>query len=167
VHPDHLETAKAALKNTVEAVLKPDFEVENPVTRTRALDELRRHATPETRLFLEAIEDLRLRMSSVEMRTGSDQIGPASTHISMPKVVIFDVHVDFEIEVEDGMSRAQPILDLIRARLPNYAGSSVSPHLLSTTLYVTDVDEQLFNRLSLEVRTIPGVKTVDWRVIQS
>jgi hypothetical protein len=53
VHPDDLEGAKRNLKNAVEEALKPDFQVENPVTRARGVQKLEEHASPEQQVVLQ------------------------------------------------------------------------------------------------------------------
>jgi hypothetical protein len=53
-----LERAQAELKSTVEEVMKPGFEVENPITHARGVINLDQHASPEQRVFLDRLEAL-------------------------------------------------------------------------------------------------------------
>jgi hypothetical protein len=66
-HPDDLTKASADLKAAVEEVLKPGFEVENPVTRARGVQKLDEHAMPGLDVLRSDIFDLKRRMESVEV----------------------------------------------------------------------------------------------------
>jgi hypothetical protein len=69
VHPDELEAAKTALKDAVEEVLKPGFQVENPVTRARGFEKLEEHATPEQKLVLQQLQSMEFRLAAIERRS--------------------------------------------------------------------------------------------------
>jgi hypothetical protein len=53
-----LEAARASLKSTVEEVMKPGFEVENPITHSRGVIKVSEHASPEQRVLLDRLEGL-------------------------------------------------------------------------------------------------------------
>jgi hypothetical protein len=53
-----LESARASLKSTVEEVMKPGFEVENPITHSRGVIKVSEHASPEQRVLLDRLEAL-------------------------------------------------------------------------------------------------------------
>jgi hypothetical protein len=48
-----IEKAKSELKGAIDAVLAPDYQVENPVTHARGRIWLNEHATPEARLLID------------------------------------------------------------------------------------------------------------------
>jgi hypothetical protein len=53
-----LEKARASLKSTVEEVMKPGFEVENPITHARGVINFDQHASSEQRVILDRLEAL-------------------------------------------------------------------------------------------------------------
>jgi hypothetical protein len=53
-----LEEARASLKSTVQEVMKPGFEVENPITHSRGVIKISEHASPEQRVLLDRLEAL-------------------------------------------------------------------------------------------------------------
>lgn len=59
-----LRKAQGALKDAIEAVLAPDYQVENPITRARGRQNLEQHATPEMQVLLGEIETIK---SQVEL----------------------------------------------------------------------------------------------------
>jgi hypothetical protein len=61
---DRLQRAKAELKAVVEEVLKPEFKVENPVTRARGIQAIEQKASPEVQVLFEEIAELRRRMDA-------------------------------------------------------------------------------------------------------
>jgi hypothetical protein len=67
-HPDDLVTAQIALKASVDEVIKPDFQVENPVTRARGTAQIQEHATPGQRVLLDQVSELSSRLSRLEMK---------------------------------------------------------------------------------------------------
>lgn len=62
--PAEVEKAQTDLRST--EVIKPGFQVENPITYARGRLEFDQHATPEKKLLLDAIETLSSRVSKVE-----------------------------------------------------------------------------------------------------
>jgi hypothetical protein len=52
---NELEDAPRALKPAVEEATKPDFAVENPLTRALAVKALKKHATPNEQVLVEQI----------------------------------------------------------------------------------------------------------------
>jgi hypothetical protein len=58
-HPDSLEAAREALKAAVEEAIKPDFRVENPVTRARSIQQIHINATPEIQVLMDDISSLK------------------------------------------------------------------------------------------------------------
>jgi hypothetical protein len=65
-HPDDLKHAQAALKAAVEEVQKPDFQVENPVTRARGFVALEEGATSGEKVLLEQVQTLQARVTMLE-----------------------------------------------------------------------------------------------------
>jgi hypothetical protein len=65
--PAELEAAQVELRSTVDEVIKPGFQVENPITHARGRLELDQHATPQVKVLLNEIAILRDRVSKVEM----------------------------------------------------------------------------------------------------
>jgi hypothetical protein len=65
-HPDDLARAMADLKSAVEEVLKPGFEVENPVTRARGIEKLDEHAMPGLDVLRGDILELKKRVIAAE-----------------------------------------------------------------------------------------------------
>jgi len=63
--PD-IEKAKEDLRNQVEAVLAPDYQPENPVTNARGRLKLEQSATPEMRLMMEDIDQIKSRLNTME-----------------------------------------------------------------------------------------------------
>ena len=57
-----LEEARASLKSTVQEVMKPGFEVENPITHSRGVIKISEHASPEQRVLLDRFEALERRV---------------------------------------------------------------------------------------------------------
>jgi hypothetical protein len=66
-HPKHLSEAQKQLKQAIDAVLAPGYQVENPVTRARGYAELSRHAMPGTEVILAEIEALKERTMSADL----------------------------------------------------------------------------------------------------
>jgi hypothetical protein len=65
-HPDDLTKAIADLKAAIEEVLKPGFEVENPVTRARGVQKLDEHAMPGLDVLRSEISELKTQMLDVQ-----------------------------------------------------------------------------------------------------
>jgi hypothetical protein len=65
-HPDDLTKAISDLKAAVEEVLKPGFEVENPVTRARGIQKLDEHAMPGVDVLRGDVLELKKRMETFE-----------------------------------------------------------------------------------------------------
>jgi hypothetical protein len=53
-----VEKARGDLKSTVEEVIKPGFEVENPITHSRGVIKVSEHASPEQRVLLDRLDAL-------------------------------------------------------------------------------------------------------------
>ena len=66
-HPKQRFEAREQLKQAVEAVLAPGYQVENPVTRARGFAAVSQHATPDMHLVLMEIESLKTRVQSAEL----------------------------------------------------------------------------------------------------
>jgi hypothetical protein len=64
-HAD-LETAQEQLKGAVEEVIKPNFQVENPVTNARGFIQLQKHATPEQQLLNDQLQTISARVDRLE-----------------------------------------------------------------------------------------------------
>ena len=58
--------ARDQLKQAIEAVLAPDYQVENPVTRARGFAAVSQHATPDMQVVLMEIESLKTRIQMAE-----------------------------------------------------------------------------------------------------
>jgi hypothetical protein len=65
-HPKQRFEARDQLKQAVEAVLTPGYQVENPVTRARGYAELSQHAMPGMDVILTEIESLKSRVQRAE-----------------------------------------------------------------------------------------------------
>jgi hypothetical protein len=65
-HPNDLTIAKGKLKATVEEAIKPEFEVENPVTRARGIEKLDDHVMPAQTVILEQLAALQDRVAKAE-----------------------------------------------------------------------------------------------------
>jgi hypothetical protein len=63
---DDLEEAKSALRSAVEEVIRPGFQVENPVTHARGRTQIDQHATPEMKVIVDELENLRARIDAIE-----------------------------------------------------------------------------------------------------
>jgi hypothetical protein len=61
-----LENARNDLKRAVEAVLDPNYQVENPVTKTRGRILLKEHATPEIRVLMDEMRAIQDRLDQIE-----------------------------------------------------------------------------------------------------
>lgn len=64
---DDFEKAKCELGRQLEAVLTDGYQVENPVTRARGQLQLQEDATPEMRLVMDDLTDVRNRLNTLEM----------------------------------------------------------------------------------------------------
>src|SRR5258705_4890825 len=64
---EDFEAAQKALKGTVEEVIKPGFEVENPITHARGVVKLKEHASDAMHVVLNEIEGLKRKLSRTEM----------------------------------------------------------------------------------------------------
>src|SRR5262249_8812226 len=65
---EHLKEARAALKGAVAEVIKPDFNVENPITHARGVIEFQQHASPREKVLADEITSLRQRLDVLEVR---------------------------------------------------------------------------------------------------
>jgi hypothetical protein len=65
-HPKQRFEARDQLKQAVEAVLAPGYQVENPVTRARGYAAISQHATPDMQFVLMEIESLKTRVQIAE-----------------------------------------------------------------------------------------------------
>ncbi|MET3596548.1 hypothetical protein ABID26_005967 [Mesorhizobium shonense] len=63
--PRDLKAARAALKDAIEAAVRPDHKVDNPVTFARGKVDFAEDATPRERVLQEQIDDLRFRVNSL------------------------------------------------------------------------------------------------------
>jgi hypothetical protein len=93
-----IEAARAELKSAVEEVIKPGFQVENPVTNARGFIQLQKHATPEQRLLNEQLQEVLARLDRLEsaklnllstsgpVRTLGDAVRIAGTHPTFASV---------------------------------------------------------------------------------
>src|SRR5262249_300689 len=70
-NPDDLAHARAKLKAAVEVVIQPGFEVENPVTRARGIEELDEHVMPVPKVIVEHLAAMQDRMETLENVTAS------------------------------------------------------------------------------------------------
>ena len=61
-----LGKARDELKRSVEAVLAPDYQPENPVTNARGHLNLEQNATPEMRVLMDEIEGVKSRLDTME-----------------------------------------------------------------------------------------------------
>ena len=68
-HPKQRFEARDYLKQAIDAVLAPGYEVENPVTRARGYAQLSQHAMPGMDVVLAEIETLKSRLTNAETAT--------------------------------------------------------------------------------------------------
>jgi hypothetical protein len=61
-----LGKAQDELKRSVEAVLAPDYQPENPVTNARGHLNLEQNATPEIRVLMDEIEGIKSRLDTMQ-----------------------------------------------------------------------------------------------------
>jgi hypothetical protein len=64
---EDFEAAQKSLKSTVEEVIKPSFEVENPITHARGVVKLKEHASDALRVVLDEMDSLKKKMSQTEI----------------------------------------------------------------------------------------------------
>ncbi|MDC9835550.1 hypothetical protein [Rhizobium binxianense] len=64
--PQALESAKAALKEALDATFAEDFKVDNPVTRTRGMVKFEENATPGEKVMQEQMANLNARVALLE-----------------------------------------------------------------------------------------------------
>ncbi|WHO71702.1 hypothetical protein [Rhizobium sp. BT03] len=64
--PQALESAKAALREALEATFAEDFKVDNPVTRTRGVVKFEENATPGEKVMQEQMANLNARVALLE-----------------------------------------------------------------------------------------------------
>ena len=67
-NPKDVEKAKKQLIEVVSEVIKPGFEVENPVTRARGNEKLDENATEAQRIIIGEMHELRERLRAIETR---------------------------------------------------------------------------------------------------
>ncbi len=72
-HPKQRFEARDKLKEAVDAVLAPGYQVENPVTRARGYAEISQHAMPGMEVVLMEIESLKTRVQMAETAAGVAQ----------------------------------------------------------------------------------------------
>jgi hypothetical protein len=65
-HPDDLLAAQVLLKAAVDEVIKPGYQVENPVTRARGYEQLEQNATPGQQVILSEVRALTNRVAELE-----------------------------------------------------------------------------------------------------
>lgn len=68
--PSELRAARSSLEELIDAVLAPDFEIDNPVTRAIDKIGLERTATPAEQILSRQVESLALRISEIEKVKG-------------------------------------------------------------------------------------------------
>ncbi len=68
-HPDDLKNAQDALRSAVSEVIKPDFQVENPVTRARGVLRLEEHATPELQVLFDQMRSMQIELEQLRRST--------------------------------------------------------------------------------------------------
>jgi len=67
---DDIEKAKDDLKRSINEVLGPGYQSENPVTKARGRLELEQNATPETRVLMEEMDQLKSGMNDIQRTIG-------------------------------------------------------------------------------------------------
>jgi hypothetical protein len=72
--PQDLTAAKAGLKSMVDAVLDPDYVVDNPVVRARGQAQFAQTASPPDKVLLDQIEALATRVKGLERRETLDPL---------------------------------------------------------------------------------------------
>lgn len=153
-HPDDLENAKTALKLAVDETQREGFQVENPVTRARGVQQFQETATPEGKLLLGVVETLSARISVLEAASG--QFPPSAIWQSKPrKTAPWRFYVKLKPESRDWS-------ELVRGEVQRTVGQDAQ---------ITGDDVQLEVRLDAEhgeavqsvmslIRQIAGVEEV-------
>jgi hypothetical protein len=62
-----IEAARRALRSTVEEVIKPGFQVENPITHARGVAKITEHASDAMRVVLNEIASLKRKLTRTDM----------------------------------------------------------------------------------------------------
>jgi hypothetical protein len=73
-----LGKAKDELKRSVEAVLAPDYQPENPMTNARGHLNLEQNATPEMRVLMDEIQGVKSRLDAMETDLNTPMLPPGS-----------------------------------------------------------------------------------------
>jgi hypothetical protein len=109
-HPDDLELAKVELKNAVDEVLKPGFELENPITRARGVEKFDEHAMPEFQVLRSELVELKSKTAeAASLATlAIDMASRVSGSAPAPKGSIADV---FRFSTGPDTSLSLPIDD--------------------------------------------------------
>jgi hypothetical protein len=76
IRPRDLKSAQDALKSQIAAVTSPNYQVDNPVTRTRGIIALEQKATSGEKVMLDEIREIRSRLSRLESVPRSASDGP-------------------------------------------------------------------------------------------
>jgi hypothetical protein len=107
-HPDDLVNAQLLLKAAVEEVLKPDFKVDNPVTRARGVFALEQGATSGERVLLDEVRSMQARLVSLE-RERNVHVHTPSPDLTLPPgstIVTFITKQAFSPHQADLIQRA-------------------------------------------------------------
>ena len=82
-HPDDLVSAQAKLKAAIEEVLKPGFQVDNPVTRAHGVVALEQGATSSEKVLLDEVRSIQARLANLEQEK-SARIRPLDNRSEPP-----------------------------------------------------------------------------------
>jgi hypothetical protein len=97
-----LEKAQEDLRTTIAEVLKPDFQVENPITHARGRAELDEHATPAIRVLVDAVDALQSKVSEIaaQQRAAAERDALVKALLAFPQPGIAN-RVSLTIKPED------------------------------------------------------------------
>jgi hypothetical protein len=68
IRPTDLKDARKELRSAVQAILSPDYKVDNPITRSRGQIKLVEGATPSEKVLLEQVRAFQYRLERIEKR---------------------------------------------------------------------------------------------------
>lgn len=100
-NPKDVDKAKDLLIEVVREIIKPGYQVENPVTRARGREKFDENATEAQRLIVGELQELRERVQSVESRmaTKSISVSPMTANIGLTGGVSNATLQDFDIRI--------------------------------------------------------------------
>jgi hypothetical protein len=84
--------AQNDLKLAIDEAMKPEFQVENPVTHARGRLKLDRHASPEMKVVMDAIDSFASRLSKIEETHAAAERDAIVRALAMPAAGFISTH---------------------------------------------------------------------------